>query len=115
MITLWFHEMEKSLEYYVKRIIEVDLAKKEDATTFMRRAGFSKVGSSVFVFPEEDNMFTHCHECAVINFDNVLLSPHLQLQEERMIVCDIIFLFEYYQSGFIDQPYHHYVCRNCGL
>ena len=83
----------KSFEYNVKRIIEVDLAKKEVTTTFMRRAGFSKAGSFVFVFPAEDNMFTDCHECAVINFDYISLSPHLQLQEERIIVCDIIFSF----------------------
>ena len=48
----------KSIKYYVGRIMEVYREEKEVTTTFMKRARSSKVGSSIFVFSEED-MFTH--------------------------------------------------------
>ena len=61
-------DRKKSVKYYVGRTIEEDLAEKEVITTFMRRGGSAKVGSSVFSFPEEENVFTHCMFDIVMKF-----------------------------------------------
>ena len=49
----------KSVKYYVGRIREVDVTESEITTSFMRRAGAAKVGSSVFSFPDQEDICTH--------------------------------------------------------
>ena len=55
------YDGKKSLQYYAGKIIDADLVEKEVTTTFVRRAGSSKVDDYlVFVFPEVEDVFIHC-------------------------------------------------------